>query len=54
MAKMSLKQYQRSPADAKEDKRNAAKRGESVAKWKKTKEAVAIDKRDLKKLNKKK
>ncbi len=53
MAKMTLKQYQKTAADAKEDKRNAKKAGVPVDKWKKTPKAIAIDKKDLKKLNKK-
>jgi hypothetical protein len=48
---MTLNEYQRSTADAKEDKRNADKRGESVSKWKKTPEAVAIDKKSVSRIN---
>lgn len=54
MAKTTLKQYQKSAADKREDTRNAKKNGMSVAAWKKTPRAIAIDKRDLKKLNSRK
>lgn len=54
MAKVTLKQYQKSAADKKEDTRNAKKSGMSVSAFKKTPRALAIDKKDLKKINGKK
>lgn len=50
--KMTLKEYQKTDTDKKEDQRNAKKAGVSVTVWKRLPEAVKIDKKDLKKLNK--
>lgn len=49
--KMTLKDYQKTDMDKKEDERNAKKAGMSVTAWKHTTRAINIDKKDLKKLN---
>lgn len=49
MAKMTMKQYERSSADKKADKAGAKKAGVSVAKWEGSKADKAADRKALKK-----